>query len=106
MNLDVIKFLVEHGADKGLRSKAPSFAEGLTAYELSAVHCASAQVKQILTVTKQVYKHPKLGKRGSTRREALTSASILLDDSKVKVGCCSMLQYCKPSPFQSVPKDK
>ena len=41
MNLEVIKFLLEHGADKGLKSKTNS----MTAVELANNHCASAQIK-------------------------------------------------------------
>lgn len=37
MNLEVIKFLLDHGADRTLKSKT----NGLTALELSANHCAS-----------------------------------------------------------------
>jgi ankyrin repeat protein len=37
MNLEVIKFLLEHGADKNLKSKT----NGMTALELCSNHCAS-----------------------------------------------------------------
>ena len=40
MNLDVIRFLIEHGADKALKSKSPSISEGLNAFEISGFNCA------------------------------------------------------------------
>lgn len=48
MNIDVIRFLCEHGADRTLVSRSPSSVEGLTALELSKYHCASKEVKDIL----------------------------------------------------------
>lgn len=48
MNLDVIRFLCEHGADRSLKSRAPSSSEGLTVFEMSNFHCASLQVKSLL----------------------------------------------------------
>ena len=47
MNLEVVKFLVEHGADKTLKSKT----NGMSAYDLANNHCASAEVKRILNET-------------------------------------------------------
>ena len=41
MNLEVIKFLLEHGADKSLRSKT----NNMTALELSNNHCEAPKVK-------------------------------------------------------------
>lgn len=64
MNLDVIKFLCEHGADKSIKSRSPSTTEGLTAFDMATYHCASATVKQLLANTKQIYFHPKFDKRG------------------------------------------
>lgn len=105
MNLDVIRFLCEHGADKTLLSKpkAPNITSpGLTAYEMSAYHCASAKVKQILNETKQIFFHTKIEKQNITgasgRRDGPQAGSILLDDSKIKVGCCSLLYFCKSNP--------
>ena len=93
MNLEVIKFLLEHGADRAMRSKTNS----MTALELAQNHCASPQVKQLLLETIQIFFHPKIdkgGKNGSkVRRDA---GSIILDDTKVKVGCCgSLFYFCK-----------
>ena len=38
MNLEVVKFLLEHGADKTLKSKT----NGMTALELTNNHCETA----------------------------------------------------------------
>lgn len=96
MNLDVIRFLCEHGADKTLRSRSPSTVEGLTAYDMATYHCSSAHVKQILTNTKQIFFHPKLEKKtggSSGVPNARREANIVLDDSNVKVGCCSLFYF-------------
>jgi len=44
MYFDVITFLIEHGADKNLKSKT----NGMSAIDLANNHCAAAQVKKIL----------------------------------------------------------
>lgn len=59
MNLEVIKFLLEHGADKSLKAKTNS----MTALELANNHCASVEIKQLLNETKQVFFHPKIEKK-------------------------------------------
>ncbi len=37
MNMEVVQFLIEHGADKGLKSRT----NGMTAIELANNHCAN-----------------------------------------------------------------
>jgi hypothetical protein len=49
MNLEVVKFLLEHGADKNLKSKS---ADHLNCYELTEKHCAREEVRKLLTETK------------------------------------------------------
>lgn len=53
MNLEVIKFLLEHGADKNLKAKT----NGLTALELANNHCSSDLVKELLNTTKKIFTH-------------------------------------------------
>ena len=48
MNLEVVQFLVEHGADKNIKSKTTP---PQNSFELSNNHCASEQVKKILNET-------------------------------------------------------
>lgn len=53
MNLDVIKFLCQHGADKGLKSRnCTSSFESMTALEMAHYHCSSELVKDLLLNTK------------------------------------------------------
>jgi hypothetical protein len=64
MNLDVIRFLCEHGVDKSLRSKPTNTSQGgLIAHEMASYHCAASKVKQILEETKQIFFHTKAEKR-------------------------------------------
>lgn len=64
MNLDVIRFLCEHGADRALKSKPTNSSHGgLTAYEMASYHCAASKVKQILEETKQIFFHTRAEKR-------------------------------------------
>lgn len=48
MNQEVVKFLLEHGADKYLKSKT----NGMNAIELAENHCAKDNVKRLLSSTK------------------------------------------------------
>lgn len=48
MNFEVIKFLMEHGADTKLKCKNNE----MTAFELASNHCAPVQVKKLLSETK------------------------------------------------------
>jgi ankyrin repeat protein len=48
MNLEVIQFLLEHGADRTLRAKT----NGMTAMELANNHSAKDEVKALLAETK------------------------------------------------------
>ena len=50
MNLEVIRFLLEHGADRSLKAKT----NGLTSQELAKNHCASEQVLDLLQSVNQV----------------------------------------------------
>lgn len=88
MNLEVVQFLMEHGADKNMKSKT----NNLNSIEMATNHCASSKVKKLLQETKQTYFHPVLKQNGKGRRDA---NGIILDDSKVKVGCCSMFYFCR-----------
>ena len=56
-------------------------------------HCAADQVLYVLKNTKQLYFHPKVSSNGGTRRNP-SSSDLILDDSKIKVGCCSMFYFC------------
>lgn len=56
MNLDVVQYLLEHGADRNLKSK-----DGHTAWDLSDYHCASRKIKYLLHNTKQVFFHGETG---------------------------------------------
>lgn len=47
MNLDVVRYLLEHGADRNVRSK-----EGLTAWDLAERHCAGKRIRELLLRTK------------------------------------------------------
>ena len=51
VNLSVIKFLVEHGADPFIKCEAT----GMNSFELANKHCQADQVKMILMNTKQIY---------------------------------------------------
>lgn len=48
MNLEVVKFLMEHGADKYLKCKTGTV---LNSVELANNHCASTTVKKLLSET-------------------------------------------------------
>ena len=80
--------MLEHGADKYLKSKT----NNLNSIELSVNHCEAAKVKKLLQETKQIYFHPVLKQNGKQRRDA---NGIILDDTKVKVGCCSLFYFCR-----------
>lgn len=88
MNLEVVQFLIEHGADKGLKCRTNQ----LSAVELANNHCASQKIKELMTRTRQVHFHPKPKIDSKGRRDA---NSIILDDTKVKVGCCSIFSFCR-----------
>ncbi len=52
MNLEVVEYLLEHGADRHIKSK-----DGLSAWDLSDYHCAGHKIKELLARTKQVFFH-------------------------------------------------
>ncbi len=92
MNLEVIQFLIEHGADTTLKSKT----RGKSALELCEAHCAKDKVKGILKEAQQLYYHPKLSKEGPQKGRLREHNGIEIDDTKVKVGCCgSFFYFCK-----------
>ena len=54
INLSVIEFLLQHGADPYLKCSNT----GKNSFELANAHCASDQVKSTLMNTNQVHYHP------------------------------------------------
>lgn len=87
MNLEVITFLLENGADRTLKAKTNS----MTSEELANNHCSKETVKELLRTVKQTKFHQQASK--GKRREG--AGSIILDDTKVKVGCCSLFYFCR-----------
>ena len=63
VNLSVVKFLVENGADPYLKCVAT----GLNSFELANKHCESEKVKMILLNTKQIHFHPVLNEESKNK---------------------------------------
>ena len=83
MNLEIIEFLLKHGANRDLKSENKM---NKTAIEMSNNHCVKDQVLHLLQETKLLYIH----KQAPSHKH-----DLILDDSKVSVGCCSMFSLCK-----------
>jgi hypothetical protein len=94
MNLEVIKFLIEHGADKNLATK-----KGETAFDLAEKHCNREEVLKVLEDTKpleefKVERHPasdykRLAEKppGKGKRNGKDSHSkVIIEDTSVSVG--------------------
>ena len=73
MNIDVIKFLLEHGADPHLKCSYNQ----KSSIEMAKNHCQSEEVTKIIKGTKQKYFHPKVKQSTKSGRD---EPSILLDN--------------------------
>ena len=90
MNLDVIRFLLRHGADREFKSQ-----HGETAHDLAEHHQARDTVRQLLADEKQIYFHPvPLRADVPKSRRGAGESVILIEDSKVQTGCCTMARKC------------
>ena len=88
INLAVIQFLVEHGADP----YKPHQITGKNSFEQSNNHCAADQIKMTLMNTKRLHHHPVLTE--TSKREAIEEDDIV-QTKGLSVGCCgSMFSFC------------
>ena len=55
MNLEVVKFLLQHGADKKMKCTS----NNKSAVDMAQTHCAREKLIEILNKTTQIYFHPK-----------------------------------------------
>lgn len=92
INLSVISFLLQHGADPYLKCEVT----GKMSFELANSHCESDQVKRILLDTNQVYFHPVIEDEKRRKKEELMRDPIV-DTSSISVGCCSIFGFCRMS---------
>mmetsp|Transcript_17070 Transcript_17070/g.15022 ORF Transcript_17070/g.15022 Transcript_17070/m.15022 type:complete len:95 (+) Transcript_17070:562-846(+) len=88
MNLDIIKFLVEHGADKYVKTS-----RGETVYEFSNNQNNSQEIIDILDKTEQKFLHPKEDYDRIVESEKKPSHSrkknksrIIIEETEVNVG--------------------
>jgi len=90
VNLEVVRFLLEHGADRNRKNK-----KGETAFELARKHSQRDEIRKLLTEVKQKYFHPneKMIPTKSVLTEynsALNGGNeIIIEDTGVKCGCFS-----------------
>ncbi|KAM3132538.1 hypothetical protein pb186bvf_015351 [Paramecium bursaria] len=93
VNLDVIKFLVSHGAQKDLQSK-----KGKTVFELSKQHAAKEIVQKILQETKQSTS------KAFSHRPPLIQQHVVKVEGQQKqssVSCCGLLSSSRQRPQQT-----
>lgn len=88
VNLKVIVFLLEHGADKEIKSK-----KGKTALMLAERHCNRDKVKEALLKTKCKHKHPlNMTKETAELRKPMFSKWFKAENYQITSGCCSILK--------------
>jgi len=81
INLNVIEFLLQHGADPYQKCESTN----KNSYELASTHCAADQVKLLLMQTNQIHVHPVV-KEDVLKKET----DPIVDTSSISIGCCSI----------------
>jgi ankyrin repeat protein len=79
INLEVIRFLVQHGADKSIQSN-----KGKTSYDLTAKHCNQTEVLEVLKNTSQICFHGKNKPKSTSISIDKIKAQQALDSGKKK----------------------
>lgn len=87
VNLSVVKFLVENGADPYLACES----NGQNSFEMANRHCEADKVKMILMDTKQINFHPVLNEN---KKEVKRVHDPVVDTSSISAGCCSFWSLC------------
>ncbi len=84
VNLEVIQFLLEHGADRNRKSK-----HGETAWDLARKHKQRDVIRKLLTDVKQKYFHP--NEKPIPARPVSTDApaELIIESTGIKSGCFS-----------------
>lgn len=77
INLSIIKFLLQHGADPYLKCGVT----GKTSFELANNHCESNQVKLILLNTSQIHFHPVIEE--AKRQNAVLVRDPIVDTTSI-----------------------
>ena len=89
MILEVIRFLLEHGADREIPCKN----HNKSAYQLAENHLACEEIRDLLDNVKQLYFHPNMKPITQTQDSQGKRKGTILDDSKISCGCCSLLSF-------------
>ncbi|CAI2373759.1 unnamed protein product [Moneuplotes crassus] len=90
MNLEIVKFLLEHGADKSFKTS-----KGETAYDLAEKQPCSKEIIQILDTIEQKYfydneDYERLRDEPVLHtKEKKDKPKVIIEENEVKVGCCS-----------------
>lgn len=78
-NLDVVKFLLEHGADQAMKNS-----KGETAWTLSKNHVHEEQVRKLLKEVKRKYVHPN---EKSIIKKTSMLTGLTIEKEGVTCGC-------------------
>ena len=88
LNLKVVAFLLEHGAEKEVKSK-----KGKTAYMLAEKHCNKDKVRETLSKTKRKYKYPtNMPKEPTEPKKKSFSRWFQAENYQITAGCCSFFK--------------
>ena len=90
VNLEVVNFLLEHGADRTRKNK-----RGETAWDLAKKHSQRDEIRRVLTEVKQKYFHP--NEKSIPMKQVLGEyngimngqVELVIEDTGVKCGCFS-----------------
>lgn len=90
VNIEVVQFLLEHGADRNKMSK-----KGEKAWDLSKKHSKSREIQRLLKEVKQQYFHP--NEKSIQTQEAQEEnigeenfkPDLIIESTSIKCGCFS-----------------
>ena len=92
INLSVIRFLLEHGANRDLKNS-----QGSTAYDLAQDHCNSEEVRAVLLSVKQKHFRQQQSSLNDLQEQRPKKFKWFSAESyKISSGCCNLFKSNNP----------
>jgi len=106
LHLEMLQFLLEHGADKNLRC----YVNNMNAVEYASKSLNSEELLRVINNTQQLYFHPNMKPIDSSKYTLNTEQGrskkrraggkenkgpeLIMEDIKIRPGCCSIFGLC------------